>query len=63
MFMPSKVRIVIGQPIDLSDHYEQQRDSDSLQQLTLRVLKEIASLADQPDFEPKLAGRRWNPSS
>ena len=29
----------------------------------LRVLKEIAILAEQPDFEIKLAGRNWKPTA
>jgi hypothetical protein len=27
-----------------------------------RILKALAELAGQPDFEPKIAGRQWKPT-
>jgi len=57
--MPGKVRVVVGEPIDLSPYYGREREDGVLQELTLLFMKEMAKLAGQPEFEPKLAGRRW----
>ncbi|NIP86782.1 MAG: hypothetical protein GTO03_14960 [Planctomycetales bacterium] len=61
LFMPAKVRLVIGQPLDLSAYFQRDRDPELLKQLTRDVMKEIARLAGRPDFEPQIAGRRWKP--
>lgn len=58
---PSKTRIVVGPLLDISEYYGREKEDGVLQQLTLRVLKEIAMLAGRPDFEPKLAGKNWKP--
>jgi len=50
LFMPAKVRLVVGQPIDLSEYYGREEDREVLKVLTLRFLKEIATLAGQPEF-------------
>lgn len=63
LMMPAKVKVVFGEPIDLTEYYGRKKDDGLLQELTLRFLKEIARLADAPDFEPKLAGRRWLPEA
>jgi 1-acyl-sn-glycerol-3-phosphate acyltransferase len=60
LFMPAKVRLVIGRPIDLAEYYGRS-DRDVLEDLTKRFLKEIAVLAGQDDFEPQLAGRFYKP--
>jgi 1-acyl-sn-glycerol-3-phosphate acyltransferase len=59
LFMPAKVRLVIGKPIDLSPYYGREREHEVLEMLTKRLLQEIATLAGDPEFEPRLAGRRW----
>lgn len=61
LFMPAKVRLVVGQPIDLSAYYGQEEDREVLKMLTRRFLKEIATLAGHPEFEPQLAGRFYKP--
>jgi 1-acyl-sn-glycerol-3-phosphate acyltransferase len=61
LFMPSRVRLVVGDPIDLSEYYDRAGDRDVLETLTKRFLKEIATLAKQPDFTPSLAGRFYKP--
>ena len=58
---PSKTRIVVGPLLDISEYYGREKEDGVLEQLTLRVLKEIAILAGRPDFEPKLAGKNWKP--
>jgi 1-acyl-sn-glycerol-3-phosphate acyltransferase len=57
---PARVRLRLGAPIDLSEYYDRDVDTATAQQLLIRCVKEIARLAGEPDFEPRLAGRRWN---
>jgi 1-acyl-sn-glycerol-3-phosphate acyltransferase len=59
LFMPAHVRLTIGKPIDLSDYYDRSSDREAQQAVTLVALKEIARLAGQPEFEPRLAGRNY----
>jgi len=58
-FMKANARVVLGQPIDLSEYYGREGDKTVLPELTKRFLKEIARLAGVDDFEPQLAGRNW----
>lgn len=60
-FTPSKTRLVVGPLLDISEYYGREKENGVLAELTLRVLKEIAILAGQPNFEPKLAGKNWKP--
>ncbi len=60
-FMTGRVRVRVGDPIDLSPYFGQEGDRRVLEQLTLRFLKEMAHLAGMDDFQPRLAGRRWMP--
>ena len=62
-FTPTRVKLTIGDPIDLSPYYEQARDGAVLKEVTREVMKQIASLAGQPDFEPQIAGRNWLPAN
>ncbi|MEK6249461.1 MAG: 1-acyl-sn-glycerol-3-phosphate acyltransferase, partial [Planctomycetales bacterium] len=59
LFMPARVRLVVGQPLDLSQYYDQQLTSELLAELTIVVLRRIAELGGQPDYQPQVAGRRW----
>jgi 1-acyl-sn-glycerol-3-phosphate acyltransferase len=61
LFMPAKVRLVVGRAIDLSGYYGQEEDREVLKMLTRRFLHEIATLAGRPEFEPQLAGRFYKP--
>lgn len=63
LFMRSRVRIYLGQPIDLSPWYDQASDTEQVKQLTRRVVREITRLAGQPEYEVRLAGRSWKPGS
>jgi len=58
LLMPAHVQLTIGKPIDLSAYYDHP-DRQAQQAVTLIVLKEIARLAGQPEFEPGLAGRNY----
>ena len=61
-FMHSRVRISIGEPIDLN-----QGDPDAAKGVgqeqagayMRQIMAQIAALAGQPEFEVQLAGRRW----
>lgn len=61
--MRARVEVRLGPLIDVSEYYGREGDVELVQQLMLRVLREIAILAEQPDFEPKLAGRNWKPTA
>lgn len=61
LFIPAKVRLIMGEPIDLSAYYGRENDREVLEDLTKRFLVEIAKLGGQPDFEPKVAGRFYKP--
>ena len=59
--MLARARVTVGEPIDISEFYDRADDREVQEELTRRFLKEIAKLAGRPDFEPKLAGRKWKP--
>jgi 1-acyl-sn-glycerol-3-phosphate acyltransferase len=61
--MRAHVRVKIGEPIDVSVYYGREREEGVMQEITKRLLLEIARLAGHPEFEPQLAGRRWMPSA
>jgi 1-acyl-sn-glycerol-3-phosphate acyltransferase len=61
LFMPARTRLIVGQPIDISEYYDHDSDRGVLEQLTLRFMREIARLAGAPNYEPQLAGKRWKP--
>ncbi|HUT09674.1 MAG TPA: lysophospholipid acyltransferase family protein [Thermoguttaceae bacterium] len=57
VLMPAKVRLTVGRPIDVSEYAGRENDRQGLEDLTKRILVEIARLAGQADFQPELAGR------
>ncbi len=61
LFMPAKIRLKVGQVIDLSQYYGRDNDREVQKELTKRFLAEIAKLAGCSDFQPKLAGRFHKP--
>jgi 1-acyl-sn-glycerol-3-phosphate acyltransferase len=58
-FTPTKSRLIVGRPIDIAPFVARENEEGVLVELTLRLLREIATLAGQPDFQPKLAGKKW----
>lgn len=60
--MITKSRVRFGRPIDTTPYLDRVDDREVHGDLTLQAMKEIARLAGQPDFEPKLAGRHWKPT-
>jgi 1-acyl-sn-glycerol-3-phosphate acyltransferase len=61
--MRARVVVKVGPLLDVSEFYGRENEPEIVQQVMLRVLKAIAVLADQPDFEPQLAGRNWKPTA
>jgi len=60
-FMTAHTRVYFGQPIETSE-YAPRADEDGVAgEIMLRTLQAIANLAGRPDFQPKLAGKKWNP--
>jgi 1-acyl-sn-glycerol-3-phosphate acyltransferase len=62
-FMRAKVTVRFGRTIDVQPFAGREDDAKGARELLLRCLDEIASLADQPDFEPALAGKNWKPTA
>jgi 1-acyl-sn-glycerol-3-phosphate acyltransferase len=61
LFMRANVKVIVGDPIDLSAYYDRDREPGVTAEITKRIMKEIARLGGKLDFEPQLAGRRWKP--
>ncbi|QDU26022.1 1-acyl-sn-glycerol-3-phosphate acyltransferase [Anatilimnocola aggregata] len=60
--MRANVVVRVGPLLDISEYYGREDDPEAVQLVMLRVLKALAALAGQPDFEPQLAGRNWKPT-
>jgi len=61
--MPARVRMTVGQPIDLTEFYGREDDRAVLEEVTRRLMRAIATLGGQPDFQPELAGRFYKPGA
>ncbi|NQU21825.1 MAG: 1-acyl-sn-glycerol-3-phosphate acyltransferase [Candidatus Nealsonbacteria bacterium] len=62
LLMKAKVRLQYGEPIDISEYYGREREREVLEEITRRLLAEIAKLAGCHDFQPQLAGRSYKPA-
>jgi 1-acyl-sn-glycerol-3-phosphate acyltransferase len=60
--MPAKVTVRFGDPIDLSQYCDGDREPGVAGQMMLDTISAIARLAGHEEFEPRLAGRRWRPT-
>jgi 1-acyl-sn-glycerol-3-phosphate acyltransferase len=58
---PARVRLTIGEPIDLSAYYDRDDDKNLQGELMKRFILEIARLAGKSDYVPQLAGKKWKP--
>ncbi len=54
---PARIEMVFGKPIDFSEFYGREADREVLGIVTKRIMKEIATLAGHPEFEPQVSGR------
>jgi 1-acyl-sn-glycerol-3-phosphate acyltransferase len=61
LFMSASVRLEIGQPIDLSPYFDRDDTRKVLEEVTRKLLREIARLGGDPDFQPQVAGRSYKP--
>lgn len=57
----ARVRLVVGEPLDLTEYFGREEEPGVVERLALRVLSEVARLGGHPQFRPTLAGRNWNP--
>ena len=65
-FMPARVRVLVGEAIDLNQGNPDAAKSVSQEQAGAymrQIMGQIAKLAGQPDVEVELAGRRWKKGS
>jgi 1-acyl-sn-glycerol-3-phosphate acyltransferase len=62
LFMGGRAEVVVGEPIDLSAYYGCEVDRAVLEDVTRRLLVEIAKLAGVDGYQPRLAGRDWKTS-
>ncbi len=58
-FMPARVRVKVGELVDLSEYHGREGEEGVITQLTVDCVREIAKLAGRDDFQPRLAGRDW----
>jgi 1-acyl-sn-glycerol-3-phosphate acyltransferase len=61
LLTPAAVHLKVGEPIDVSPYYGKERDRGVREDLTRRILVEMAKLAGREDFQPQLAGRFYKP--
>ena len=59
MMMLARVKLHIGEPIDVHSYLSKYDEKTALQMATQVCVKGIADLAGRSEFEPELAGRRW----
>jgi 1-acyl-sn-glycerol-3-phosphate acyltransferase len=60
LWMTARVRVRFGEPLDLAPYYDREPDGELLGTLCREAMAAIARLAGRNDFQPRLAGRRWN---
>lgn len=63
LLMRARVEVRFGKPVDLSEFYGREGEPGVVQEAMMRVLRAMARLAERYDYEPKLAGRNWKPST
>ena len=58
-FMPARVIVRYGAPIEVTAPTSAETPTEAHAQILVKSVRGIAELAGKPEFEPKLAGRRW----
>lgn len=61
-FIRGRVKVTYGEPIDITPYLDREHEEGVLEELTLRAVKALAVLAGKPEFEPKMAGKKWKPT-
>ena len=59
MLMRANARVIVGEPMDISEFFDRATDRAVLEELTRRFMKAIANLSGHEEFEPTIAGRKW----
>jgi len=62
-FLTARVVVHFGEPLELTEYFAREDEEGIAEEIILRAVDRIAELAGRSDFEPVLAGRRWNPSA
>ena len=62
-FMPAKVRLHFGQPLDLLEFAGEQAGENAPREVLMRAMKAIAELAGESNYEPQVAGKGWKPTA
>lgn len=62
-FMPARVKVRVGEPIDLSPYYDQQLSSAQQREIMQTLVQEIARLAGHVGHDFEIAGRDWKPTT
>jgi len=60
--MHARVKVRVGQPVDLSPYYDERVGSARQREIMVSLAREIAELAGRSDVEFEVAGRNWKPS-
>lgn len=60
LLMRARVHLEVGEPLDLAAYRHVEPDREVQAEVTRLIMKAIARLAGRPDYEPRLAGKRWN---
>ena len=60
--MPARVEVRFGTPIHPSRFANGEKDDRAAKEFTREIIKAIATLAGQTDFQPQIAGRVWKPT-
>jgi 1-acyl-sn-glycerol-3-phosphate acyltransferase len=61
-FMPARVTVQFGEPIDVPQRHESPEERPSATDLIRECVQRIAKLAGQDDFAVEIAGRKWRPT-
>lgn len=61
LLMHARVKVTVGPPIDVSEYAGASGRRGVLEDLTRRLMREVARLGGHPDFQPQLAGRFYRP--
>lgn len=59
VFMRARVRVKVGELVDLSEYFGREGEEGVVAELTLDCVRKIARLAGRDDFQPRIAGRDW----
>jgi 1-acyl-sn-glycerol-3-phosphate acyltransferase len=62
LLMHARAKVIVGRPIDVTEYCGREHERGVLEDLTRRLMGEIARLGGHPEFQPELAGRFYKPA-